>query len=42
MIFFAERKTIVPVNKRLQGVRVNSISTIIDPYKWWIKEENKK
>ncbi|WP_339318213.1 oligopeptide ABC transporter substrate-binding protein [Paenibacillus sp. FSL R10-2734] len=42
MIFFAERKTIIPVNKRLQGVRVNSISTIIDPYKWWIKEEDEK
>lgn len=42
MIFFAERKAIVPVNKRLQGVRVNSMSTIIDPYKWWIKEEDEK
>lgn len=38
MIFFAERETITPVNKRLQGVRVNAMSSIIDPHKWWIKE----
>lgn len=42
MIFFAERKTIVPVNKRLQGVKINSISTVIDPEKWWIKEDSEK
>ncbi|WP_074112966.1 oligopeptide ABC transporter substrate-binding protein [Paenibacillus sp. P46E] len=39
MIFFAERTNITAVNKRLQNVRVNSISTIIEPQTWWIKEE---
>ncbi|NUU63093.1 oligopeptide ABC transporter substrate-binding protein [Paenibacillus agri] len=39
MIFFAERETITAVNKRLQGVRVNSMGNIIEPQKWWIKEE---
>lgn len=38
MIFFAERERITAVNKRLQGVRINAVSTIIDPHKWWIKE----
>lgn len=38
MIFVAERVSIIPVNKRLQGVHVNSMSTIIDPDKWWIQE----
>ncbi|WP_025694544.1 oligopeptide ABC transporter substrate-binding protein [Paenibacillus durus] len=37
MIFIAERVTITAVNKRLQGVKINAISPIIDPYKWWIK-----
>lgn len=40
MIFFAERESITAVNKRLQGVRVNSISNIIEPQKWWIKDES--
>ncbi|MNC23751.1 Oligopeptide-binding protein AppA precursor [compost metagenome] len=39
MIFFAERINITAVNKRLQNVRVNSMSNIIDPQTWWIKEE---
>ncbi|MNO09235.1 hypothetical protein D3C81_2322720 [compost metagenome] len=38
MIFFAERVNITAVNNRLQGVRVNSMSNIIEPQKWWIKE----
>jgi peptide/nickel transport system substrate-binding protein len=38
MIFFAERETITPVNKRLQGVRANSMSNIIEPQNWWIKD----
>lgn len=38
MIFVAERESIIPVNKRLQGVRVNSMSSIIEPEKWWIKD----
>lgn len=38
MIFFAERTTITAVNKRLQGVHVNSMSNIVEPQKWWIKE----
>ncbi|KUP20801.1 oligopeptide ABC transporter substrate-binding protein [Paenibacillus sp. DMB5] len=37
MIFFAERMNITAVSKRLQGVRVNSISNINEPDKWWIK-----
>ncbi|CAM4434010.1 oligopeptide ABC transporter substrate-binding protein [Paenibacillus typhae] len=37
MIFFAERTNITAVSKRLQGVRVNSISNINEPDKWWIK-----
>ncbi|AIQ71771.1 oligopeptide ABC transporter substrate-binding protein [Paenibacillus graminis] len=40
MIFFAERINITAVNKRLQNVRVNSMSNIIDPQTWWIKEGN--
>ncbi|OKP88108.1 oligopeptide ABC transporter substrate-binding protein [Paenibacillus sp. P32E] len=40
MIFFAERTNITAVNKRLQNVRVNSMSTIIEPQTWWIKEED--
>ena len=39
MIFFAERENITAVNNRLQGVRVNTISNIIEPHNWWIKEE---
>jgi peptide/nickel transport system substrate-binding protein len=42
MIFFAERETVIAVNKRLQGVHVNSMSTIIDPHKWWIKKDDEK
>ncbi|MDQ0193685.1 oligopeptide ABC transporter substrate-binding protein [Paenibacillus wynnii] len=38
MIFVAERESIIPVNKRLQGVHVNSMSAIIEPAKWWIKD----
>ncbi len=38
MIFFAERVNITAVNKRLQGVHVDSMSNIIEPEKWWIKE----
>jgi peptide/nickel transport system substrate-binding protein len=38
MIFFAERETITAVNKRLQGVHVNSMSNIIEPQKWWLKD----
>lgn len=38
MIIVAERESITPVNKRLQGVRVNATSNVIDPSKWWIKE----
>jgi peptide/nickel transport system substrate-binding protein len=37
MIFFAERMNITAVSNRLQGVRVNSISNINEPDKWWIK-----
>lgn len=37
MIFFAERTNITAVSKRLQGVRINSISNINEPDKWWIK-----
>ncbi|MNB91854.1 Oligopeptide-binding protein AppA precursor [compost metagenome] len=40
MLFFAERTNITAVNKRLQGVKVNSISNINEPEKWWIKETN--
>ncbi|MCE3204146.1 oligopeptide ABC transporter substrate-binding protein [Paenibacillus sonchi] len=40
MIFFAERINITAVNKRLQNVKVNSMSNIIDPQTWWIQEEN--
>ncbi|KWX79472.1 peptide ABC transporter substrate-binding protein [Paenibacillus riograndensis] len=40
MIFFAERINITAVNKRLQSVKVNSMSNIIDPQTWWIQEEN--
>lgn len=40
MIFFAERVSLIAVNQRLQGVRVNALSSIIDPHKWWIKENN--
>lgn len=39
MIFFAERTNITAVNKRLQNVHVNSMSSIIEPQKWWIKNE---
>ncbi|WP_379156001.1 oligopeptide ABC transporter substrate-binding protein [Paenibacillus sp. sgz5001063] len=39
MIFFAERTNITAVNKRLQNVRVNSMSIIIEPQTWWIKEK---
>ncbi|MBT2293293.1 oligopeptide ABC transporter substrate-binding protein [Paenibacillus albidus] len=42
MIFFSERESITAVNKRLQGVHVNSVSNIIDPYKWWIQEDDNK
>jgi len=42
MIFMAERESIIPVNKRLQGVRVNAMSNIIDPFKWWIKTPNEE
>ncbi|WP_150272650.1 oligopeptide ABC transporter substrate-binding protein [Paenibacillus tepidiphilus] len=38
MIFFAERTRITAVHERLQGVRVNAMSIILEPYKWWIKE----
>ncbi|WP_248548872.1 oligopeptide ABC transporter substrate-binding protein [Paenibacillus odorifer] len=38
MIFFAERESITAVNKRLQGVRVDSLGSIIEPNKWWIKD----
>ncbi len=38
MIFVAERESITPVNKRLQGVHVNSMSNIIEPQKWWVKQ----
>lgn len=38
MIFFAERANITAVNHRLQGVRVNAISNIVEPQKWWIKD----
>lgn len=40
MIFIAERSTITAVHERLQGVHVNSITNIVDPHKWWIKEKN--
>lgn len=39
MIFFAEREKITAVNKRLQGVQENTISNIIEPQKWWIKDD---
>ncbi|MBW4084829.1 oligopeptide ABC transporter substrate-binding protein [Paenibacillus sp. S150] len=39
MIFFAERTSITAVSKRLQNVRVNSMSNIIEPQTWWIKDE---
>lgn len=38
MIFVAERETITAVNKRLQGVKVSTLSNIIEPYKWWVKD----
>ncbi|KAA9005174.1 oligopeptide ABC transporter substrate-binding protein [Paenibacillus spiritus] len=38
MIFLAERETITAVSSRLQGVRINSMSNIIDPYRWWVTE----
>lgn len=38
MIFVAERETITGVNKRLQGVKINTLSNIIEPYKWWVKD----
>lgn len=38
MIFFAERETVTAVSDRLQGVRVNSMSNIIEPEKWWVKD----
>ncbi|MDT3425245.1 peptide/nickel transport system substrate-binding protein [Paenibacillus forsythiae] len=38
MMIFAERETIIAANKRLQGVKVNAYTHIIDPYKWWIKD----
>ncbi|WP_379137682.1 oligopeptide ABC transporter substrate-binding protein [Paenibacillus sp. sgz500958] len=38
MIFVAERESITPVNKRLQGVRVNAISNVVNPAEWWIKD----
>ncbi|WP_340020618.1 oligopeptide ABC transporter substrate-binding protein [Paenibacillus sp. FSL K6-1096] len=37
MIFFSERSSITAVNKRLQGVTTNAVSSIIDPQSWWIK-----
>ncbi|UQZ34174.1 oligopeptide ABC transporter substrate-binding protein [Paenibacillus sp. PK3_47] len=40
MIFIAERSTITAVSERLQGVTVNSITNIVSPHKWWIKEVN--
>ncbi|WP_246187894.1 oligopeptide ABC transporter substrate-binding protein [Paenibacillus tengchongensis] len=38
VIFIAERTRITAVSNRLQGVRVNSMSIILEPYKWWIDE----
>lgn len=38
MIFFAERSNITAVNKRLQGITMNTLSNIIDPQSWWIKD----
>lgn len=40
MLFFAERKSITPVQKRVQGVRVNTFGNIIEPQNWWIEEQS--
>ncbi|ASA26557.1 oligopeptide ABC transporter substrate-binding protein [Paenibacillus donghaensis] len=40
MLFFAERQSITPVQKRVQGVRVNAFGNIIEPQNWWIEEQS--
>lgn len=38
MIFISDRETINPVSQRLQGVKVNALSNIIDPHTWWVTD----